>query len=1094
MQAEAVLLGKEAVNILQNPQSSANLPTKWEFEPVTSRDILVGAETTLEALQQSLMLPSGSGAPPGFPEVVCLHGMGGVGKTTLAKQIHDSDEVRSQFNDKMMYVVCGEARTGRNMIDKVYQVWMRKRGSKSALGQTQVAEAEESKCGHLVQEMKGERFLMVIDDVWQSDQIDWIREVCPENCSVIVTTRNREVVQIPGTEYFLVEPLREGESFRLFCHFAFGRQVPPPDLEDVARRVCKQCDGLPLALKVVASSICPRNQDSRLWDRWLEFLKGAHPAQSRPGAVADFDTKVIKTLQRSIEALAEIDSSGCVMDMFLDLAGFPEDERVSRDLVEAQWSIYPFGGDSGLETARERLNAMVSLSLVETHGDSYVSLHDMIRKAALDMINSASAPTVALGRMSGGGGGSVECADGFRQRLFLQDHCPSIEEAAIHESTRKFMSSTSSGSPETNIPDLSLKMPHLVSFYWSWRREVLFFVDKVGQDAHLSHEEKSVMRGRDFLQQVTSSSTLQIMTLLNFPKPSVLPHDYFLSFLNLRVLWVEFFGTSSDEKFPGSIRHLQRLEVLVIDFSCNAAAFRAELSISPLAIAELHQLRVLRMSGVTFPLLWNDNRVLLFLLSSPCLHLQDFSISLFNKISKPIVPFPFSDHSYPDIPSTIGNWTRLRSIKLEGWRQLRSLPVTIGLLSSLTRLEILSSRLESIPDKIGDLQSLIHLSIKSATLWGVPPAVGRLSRLTSLDLSDSLPNSKSIPEAFWGLTQLRQLTLAASVLRYLPEKIGNLTELRELDLNSSLFQSLPSSIGNLCMLTRLDLSSSISLRDLGMGISGLSSLRCLSLEKCMSLTFLSDGICKLGNLTRLNLSDCSRLASLPDDMGSLSQLRVLNLQNAYELESLPDSVSNLSCLMELNLSYCTHLTRLPTGISDLKELKLDDCLLRLLRLQDRPELLQGWVVPQDLPEWLQKMSMPMESTEKYSAGTSDPHESEFLGLEVYDNRLKAYRCAQSFRTLWLMASYLLEKANAGDVVATLHLLYIWSELGHIIPLPEGFRRRQVAWCIDRIPAEVSEQTLFRDLKRKHKFLWPQERPGALLRSALRRMFRHMGSG
>ncbi|GBG83295.1 hypothetical protein CBR_g37007 [Chara braunii] len=1008
LQSEFERMDKRLLEVLDilKTQRSANLPTKWTFDPFTTHGALVGAEASLEELKQILLVPS----LPGGPAVVCLHGMGGVGKTTLAMQIHDSDEMRSKFRDKIMYVACGEARTRPEIIGMVYRQWRTQTGA----DHRELDEAEK-KCAFLKRKMKDERFLMVFDDACQSDQIDWIREVFPENCRVIVTTRNREVVQIPGTKCFHVEPLREGESFRLFCHFAFGRQVSPPDLDDVARKVCKQCGGLPLALKVVASSICPRNQDRGLWDQWHEFLKGAHPAQCQPGAVSDFHRKVIKTLQRSIEALAEIDPSGCVMDMFLDLAGFPEDERVSRDLVEAQWSIYPSCGDYGLETARERLNAMVSLSLVEAHGDSYVSLHDMIRKAALDMINSVSAPTVTLGGMSRGGG-SVECANGFRQRLFLLDRCPptdSTEEAEIHESTRKFMLSTSSGSTEEDIPDSSLEMPHLVSFYWSWPREVLFFVDENEEDAHLSLGENSLERGREFLQQVTSSSPLQIMTLLNFPKPSVLPHDYFSSFLNLRVLWVEFFGTSSDEEFPCSIRHLRKLEVLVIDFSCNAAAFSAKLSISPEAISELRQLRVLRMCGVAF-LKGSEtgNGVLPFLLSSPCL--QDFSISLSDTVS-------LSDQ---DIPSSIGNLTRLRSIKLEGsyclkevppaigcltklvklsiinsW-DLRSLPVTIGLLSSLTRLEILSSKLESIPDDIGDLQSLVHLSIKSARLRAVPPAVGRLSRLTSLDLSDSLQFVESIPEAFWVLTQLRQLSLERSGLRCLPEEIGNLTELRELNLSFSGFRSLPLSIGMLCMLTRLNLSSSFFLCDLGMGISGLSSLRCLSLQYCTSLTFLSDGICKLGNLTRLNLSGCSTLASLPDEMGWLSQLRVLNLQYAQSLESLPDSVSNLGRLMELNLSNCTSLTKLPRSIPNLKELKLSlhgcarlrnlrESLIQLLRLRDRSKC---------------PKKTPME--------TSAPHESEFL--EAYDNgrhpeRLKRVRKLRDF-------------ARAGDPFANLNLL------------------------------------------------------------------------
>jgi Leucine-rich repeat (LRR) protein len=64
---------------------------------------------------------------------------------------------------------------------------------------------------------------------------------------------------------------------------------------------------------------------------------------------------------------------------------------------------------------------------------------------------------------------------------------------------------------------------------------------------------------------------------------------------------------------------------------------------------------------------------------------------------------------------------------------------------------------------------------------------------------------RSLPDAIWEQTQLKQLILGCNQLTSVPEKIGNLRNLTHLVLNGNSIQAIPESIGNLINLEILDL-------------------------------------------------------------------------------------------------------------------------------------------------------------------------------------------------------------------------------------------------------------------------------------------------
>ncbi|MHA1913352.1 MAG: leucine-rich repeat domain-containing protein [Promethearchaeota archaeon] len=200
------------------------------------------------------------------------------------------------------------------------------------------------------------------------------------------------------------------------------------------------------------------------------------------------------------------------------------------------------------------------------------------------------------------------------------------------------------------------------------------------------------------------------------------------------------------------------------------------------------------------------------------------------------------------LPESIGNLTSLRMLYLPQ-NNLITIPESIGNLTSLRYLNFRSNKLETIPDSIGNLKFLKLFLIDSNHLKSVPESIGNLLSLHELYLSEN--NLTTLPESISNLSSLEQLWLYQNELETLPEAIGNLKSLRILYLGRNNLKRLPESIGNLTSLKTLWLADN-QLTILPESIGDLSSLRRLSLTR-NNLTTLPDSFRNLTSLERLGL-------------------------------------------------------------------------------------------------------------------------------------------------------------------------------------------------------------------------------------------------
>ncbi|KAH9652482.1 NB-ARC domain-containing protein [Citrus sinensis] len=211
--------------------------------------------------------------------VVAVVGEGGLGKTTVAGKIFNSEGLKTHFNCRA-WITVGKEYKKNDLLRTILKEFHRVANQPAPV---EIHDMEEMELITTLRDhLKDKSYMVVFDDVWKIDfwgDVEYALLDSKKCGRIIVTTRHMNVAKYckssSSVHVHELETLPPNEAWKLFCRKAFGPSSGgscPSELRELSRDILAKCGGLPLAIVAVGGLLSTKNMVVSEWKKLFDRM------------------------------------------------------------------------------------------------------------------------------------------------------------------------------------------------------------------------------------------------------------------------------------------------------------------------------------------------------------------------------------------------------------------------------------------------------------------------------------------------------------------------------------------------------------------------------------------------------------------------------------------------------------------------------------------------------------------------------------------------------------------------------------------------------------------------------------------------------
>ncbi|KAL1568202.1 putative late blight resistance protein R1B-16 [Salvia divinorum] len=360
--------------------------------------------------------------------IIPIVGMGGIGKTTLARYAYEDPlsvqhfDIHTWLTISQTYNIKRILRTVLHSIKNVFDNHVPFFG-----------EDDESLKERVYRYLKGRRYLIVMDDLWDTNVWDDLQRMFPEDLNgsrIIVTTRELKIASYTDSlgHPHQMHLMSVDQSWMLLKERVFGYESCPLELEKTGEVIAEKCRGLPLAVVVIAGVLSIKGNQRK--DYWENIARNV--------------SKVVYTYDEQFNEILTLSYGFLPSPLrlcFLYMGCFPEDYEINVSKLIKLWVAEGFLASNESEDMEElghdyleelAARSLVLINKIGTDGRiRTVKIHDLLRELCLQKCEDENF-VCAINEFSGSFPQGIENSNRLSAFCNISGSIPSMETSPVH--------------------------------------------------------------------------------------------------------------------------------------------------------------------------------------------------------------------------------------------------------------------------------------------------------------------------------------------------------------------------------------------------------------------------------------------------------------------------------------------------------------------------------------------------------------------------------------------------------------------------------------------------------------------------------------